>query len=85
MEKRSNKPYWLIFIAIALGLHLILLFYFKSSYFSIFGKKIERSSPVTGDNQVFHPNAIITLHVDVDDGKDNSPPLEQVEKNEEAD
>ncbi len=80
MKIRVSTRLWLIFIAIVFIVHILLLTLFKKPYLSLFTKKIAVEN-ISSMETSFHPDAIITIPVDIEDDQNRFPePILQSEK-----
>lgn len=70
-QQRSNRKKWLILIALAIVLHLVVLLTLRQSFFDIFRKSVNAPSDATRAGGGF-PDAIIAIPV-VIDGDEPSP------------
>ena len=72
MIERKQSKQWLVFLAVAIALHVFLLLYVKQSHFSFFGRttQIATENAARGRSS---PDAILYIPIEIDEPRDNEP------------
>jgi outer membrane biosynthesis protein TonB len=84
MTERKNARYWVIFISVAIVIHLILFFSIKPSFFSLFKKTV--SSDDTGTPFQFSgEDAMLSISIEIEDENTESANPDDIEPAEQAD
>jgi hypothetical protein len=78
MTERKNARYWVIFISVAIVIHLILFFSIKPSFFSLFKKNVPSDNAGT-PFRLSGDDAMLTISIEIEDDNPESAEPDVIE------